>query len=235
MQYLRSAVGGLGHFASINGQGAASTVSLTWIRSVSVTSAIGRLLESRGISSSGAFLLAPLVALVCLALARQLYRQHGIAMLPAAGEIASGGNALEGLVALEWTGLMVIWLVFGPEVSRRHMYVLLLMDVIAVALLVASRGRQRIVLMAGLLVCQAGLRIPSGPGFGILAAAFNWVGGASWGLLVYYGTLLSAGFVWLRGGSGVPVPEVPPAMRTGDLWGDRPLGPVGYSTPLARP
>jgi len=233
MQYLRSALGGLGHFASINNQGAASTVALTWSRSVSITSAIGRLLESCGINPSGAFLLAPVVGLVCLALARQLYKQHGIGMLPARRAIASGENAPEGLVALEWTGLMVMWLVFGPEVSRRHMYVLLLMDVIAVALLFASRGRQRIVLMAGLLVCQAGLRIPSGAGFGALATAFNWAGGASWGLLVYYGTLLSTGFVWLRGISGAPVSEVPPVMRTGDRWGGRRLGPVEYATPLA--
>jgi len=73
-----------------------------------------------------------------------------------------------------------------------------------------------------------------GPGFGILAAAFNWVGGASWGLLVYYGTLLSRAFVWLRGGSGVPCQKFA-RDADGDLWGDRPLGPVGYSTPLARP
>src|SRR5271166_319966 len=44
-QFLRQALGGLGHFASIRSAGAASTVPLTWIRSVSLTSATARLLE----------------------------------------------------------------------------------------------------------------------------------------------------------------------------------------------
>ena len=142
VQYLRSAFGGLGHFASINSAGAASTVSLTWIRSVSITSAIGRLLDSCGLSSSHAFLLAPLVALVCLALALLLYKHHGIPMAPAGPSLTPGTDPREGLVALEWVGLMVAWLVFGPEVSRRHMYVLLLMDVVALTLLFASQGRR---------------------------------------------------------------------------------------------
>jgi uncharacterized membrane protein YtjA (UPF0391 family) len=211
VQYLGSAVGGLGHFASIDTQGAASTVSLTWIRSVSITSAIGRLLDSYGIRSSHAFLWAPLVALVCLALACQLYRNYGITMAPTGAAIKRGLNRLEGLVALEWIGLMVVWLVFGPEVSRRHMYVLLLMDVIAVTLLFACRGRQRYVLIAGLVVCQAGLRMPSD--FGAWTNAFNWAGGASWSLLVFYAALLSAGFAWVRNPAGEPM--LKPALAVG--------------------
>ena len=194
IQYLRSALGGLGHFASIDMAGAASTVALTWDRSVSITSALARLLAACHVNSGHAFSLAALVAVIILALVWLLYRRHGIAMAPARPAFAQSGNPLEALVALEWTGLMVAWLVFGPEVSRRHMYVLLMMHVFAVALLMVSRGRQRWLLIAGLLVCQAGLRIPSGT----FAEAFNRVGGASWCLLAFYGTLLSCGFAWLR-------------------------------------
>ena len=83
IQYLRSALGGLGHFAGIDTGGAASTVSLTWGRSVSITSALGRLLGVWGVNSSHAFLLVPPVALIFLSLAWLLYRRHGIAMAPA--------------------------------------------------------------------------------------------------------------------------------------------------------
>ena len=200
IQYLRSALGGLGHFASIDTAGAAGTVSLTWDRSVSITSAIGRLLASCGINSSHAVMLTPLVAVFLLVLARQLYRRHGIAMAPVGVPFEQAGHPREALVAMEWTGLMVAWLVFGPEVSRRHMFVLLLMHIIAVALVLASRGRRRYLLIVGLLVCQAGLRIPSGP-FG---DAFNRMGGASWCLLAFYGTLLSSGFEWLRDFPALP-------------------------------
>ena len=235
IEYLRSALGGLGHFAGIDAQGAASTVSLTWIRSVSITSAIGRALATCGISSCHAFLLAALVALVCFGVARQLYRQHGIAMFPTGPSISHGINPMEGLVALEWTGLMVVWLVFGPEVSRRHMYVLLLMDVIAVALLIASRGRQRWVLIAGMLLCQAGLRIPSGTGSGSLTDAFNWAGGASWCLLGFYGTLLYSCFVWFRSLSASPISEAAAAIqiRSGSDWRVQGLSGIEHPATLA--
>ena len=82
----------------------------------------------------------PLVALACLALAWMLYRTRGISMFQAGYSILPGADRFEGLVAIEWTGLMVVWLVFGPEVSRRHMYVLLLMHMIAVAVLFECRG-----------------------------------------------------------------------------------------------
>ena len=205
IQYLGSALGGLGHFASIHTAGAASTVSISWIRSVSITSASARLLEHCDRNSGHAILLASMVGLACLLAARQLYRHNGVAMFPAGSSISSPGmDAVEGLVALEWVGLMVFWLAFGPEVSRRHMYVLLLMDVIAVALLCKSSGSRRLVLIAGLVLCQLTLRIPSGHGCGPLASAINWAGGASWALLIFYGSLLSTGFVWMRTVGGAP-------------------------------
>jgi hypothetical protein len=230
LQYLRSALGGLGHFASINTQAAANTVPLTWIRSVSITSAIGRLLDYFNMNSGHAFLLAPIVGLACLAIARWFYKRNGVTMAPAGSTISRRAGPLEGLVALEWTGLMVAWLIFGPEVSRRHMYVLLLMDVVAVALLYASRGPQRALLIGGLLVCQVGLRLPSGFGLGAVTDAFNWAGGASWTLLFFYGTLLSTGLIWFRSLSGAPVLEALPAPRAKPAWNSPRLPPV--ATPL---
>jgi hypothetical protein len=129
-------------------------------------------------------------------------------MLPQRSSVLPGINPVKALVAVEWTGLMVSWLVFGPEVSRRHMYVLLLMHVIAVALLLRSKGRERLLLIAGMLVCQVGLRIPSGPAFDPVANVFNAVGGPSWCLLLFYGALLNSVLTWLREVSGKPMPDV---------------------------
>jgi len=219
-QYLCQALGGLGHFASIQSEGAASTVPLTWARSVSLTSAMARVLDSCEIDPSRAFLLAPLVACGLVALAWLLYRKHRVPMAPRAGE-----PALESLVAVEWTGLMVAWLVFGPEVSRRHMYVLLLMHMLAVGLLFKARGRQRLLLIAGMVIGQAGLRMPEGSG--AAGTFFNWAGGASWMLLIYYATLLSTCCSSLhsrRGSSLVSLPR-PDGVRslTGTLHDHAPL------------
>ncbi len=202
-RFLRQALGGLEHFASIDREGAASTVPLTWIRSVSLTSAMARALEHCAINPSRAFLLAPVVACGLAALAWLLYRKHRLAMAPPAGV-----TALEPLVAVEWTGLMVAWLVFGPEVSRRHMFVLLLMHMLAVGMLFKARGRERLLLIAGMIIGEAGLRMPADSG--TIGTSFNWVGGASWTLLIYYGTLLSACCAWLRSrhaGRATPPPR----------------------------
>jgi alpha-1,2-mannosyltransferase len=214
-EFLRQAVGGLVHFASIHTEGAASTVPLTWIRSISLTSAMARGLEYWGVNPSRAFLLAPVVACGLGGIAALLYRRHRIPMAPRVSEIASGGAALESVVAVEWTGLMVAWLVFGPEVSRRHMYVLLLMHMLAVGQLFKVRGSQRLLLVAGMVIGQVGLRIPTDAG--TAGTCFNWVGGASWTLLIYYATLLSACFSSLRSRQG-NMPSNLRISRSGVSW-----------------
>jgi hypothetical protein len=66
---LKVAFAGLGSFAGIHAEVAARTVPLTWIRSVSITSASGRLLEAWHGKPAGAFLLSgprrPKLVLAC--------------------------------------------------------------------------------------------------------------------------------------------------------------------------
>jgi hypothetical protein len=210
-EFLREALGGLGHFASIRTAGAASTVPITWIRSVSLTSAMARVLDRWSINPGRAFLLAPLVALALLSLAWLLYRKNRVTMAPTTSQIIVGARALEGLVAVEWAGLMVAWLVFGPEVSRRHMYVLLLLHMLAVGMLFKTRDRDRTLLIAGMVIGQVGLRMPADSG--AIGTMFNWAGGASWTLLFYYATLLSACCSWLRSRHASRLPRPSPAHR----------------------
>jgi len=225
-QFLHEALGGLGGFASIHSKGAASTVPLTWIRSISLTSAMARVLDRCMINPNRAFLLAPLVACGFLALAWLLYRRNRLSMAPLASAVVRSGSRLESLVAVEWAGLMVAWLVFGPEVSRRHMYVLLLMHMLAVGMLFKVRGRQRMLLIAGMLIGQAGLRMPAGSGD--IGTFFNWVGGASWTLLIYYAALLSACCSWVGSRRGR---ELRPALQT-RVGKDAMAGVLDHSAPL---
>ena len=202
LQYLRSAYGGLGRFASISSEHAAATVPLTWIRSVSITSAIGRLLESMGRDPSSAFLAAFVVAMLCLAAVWFLYEKHGFSLI--------GSGFPSSVMAVEWAGLTVAWLLFGPEVSRRHMYVLLLLHVVAATLLfTVSRGRLRNIVLAGVAVSQLGLRLPpSGASFAGMTFAWNWIAGPSWSLLIYFMSLLSVTLAEAR--NRLPVAEAAP-------------------------
>jgi hypothetical protein len=210
-EFLRQALGGLGHFANIRAEGAASTVPLTWIRSVSLTSAMARVLAANSMNPSHALLLAPPVALAFASLAWLLYRRHRVPMAATANAVCRS-RVLEPLVAVEWTGLMVGWLVFGPEVSRRHMYVLLLLHMLAIGMLFKTHGRQRVLLIVGILIGQAGLRVPADSGS--IGTIFNWAGGASWTLLIEYATLLHACCAWV---SGQRTAKKHPAPRAGGL------------------
>jgi len=200
IQYLKEAFAGLGMFAGVHSDKAAPTVDLTWIRSISITSTMGRLLDLVGGNSAQAFKAGALIALVFLAICWWIYRKQNFTLFswdrPIAGSVEAAGE----ITAYEWVGLMVAWLAFGPEVSRRHMYVLLLLNVIAVAVLLAPNFKSsRKPLVIGLILFQLALRLPpSGGHFAHAADVWNAVGGPSWCLLGVYATLLWTGLALAR-------------------------------------
>jgi hypothetical protein len=197
---LKIAFAGLASFAGVHSDVAAPTESLTWIRSVSVTSAIGRLLESLHLDPGGALVFAGAVALLFLGLISWIYRKHS-RRLSAITPGSSLNPASGGVIACEWVGLMVAWLAFGPEVSRRHMFVLVLLHLVALGLLSSTAaGMHRKLLVAGLLVWQIGMRVPLGHSLWFQNAANAWtaMGGPSWCLLCFYSILLWTGLEWAR-------------------------------------
>ncbi len=205
---LRKAFTGLGSFAGINNEIIApSGADLTWIRSISVTSAIGRLLQFFNLDPGGAFFASGAVALLFFGLVWWVYRKHSLALL-ATAPVPSFDPSSRGIVACEWVGLMVAWLTLGPQVSRRHMFVLILLHLLALGLLYASPpGRNRKLLIAGLVVWQIGLRLPPAhfPWFQNAADAWMGMGGPSWCLLGFYGVLVWGALEWAASVPGVHV------------------------------
>ena len=215
---LRVAFAGLGNFAGVHADVAARTVNLTWIRSVSITSASGRLLEALHGNPARAFLLGGFVALVFLGVVGWIYRARGFQLFAPSPSPRTVGARNPGLAAVEWLGLMVAWLAFGPEVSRRHMFVLLLLHVAVLAVLVSpATGFRRQPLVIALVVWQLGLRLPpSSAPFEKASAFWNGLGGPSWCLLFFYATLLWSALDLLRSrpasalaGEAPPADEVP--------------------------
>ena len=205
LQFLGEAFGGLGKFAGLHTLQAAKTVKLTWIRSVSITSALGRLLEHIGHDPGKAFLIAGLVALLFLGVIWGIYRARGFNLLTGGGDpatrslISAPASLVSAVTSYEWSGLMVAWLAFGPEVSRRHMFVLLLLNLVAVGILIAAarHGINRRPLLVGLVVFQIGLRLPPAK-WHAPSEFWNGIGGPSECLLFYYATLLWTGLAVAR-------------------------------------
>jgi hypothetical protein len=225
LRYLLSAFGGLGRFASIHAAAAASTVPLTWTRSVSITSALGRVLDASALPQSRAFLIATALVLVCAVIARQFYSAnfaHGFP-LRRPGDAPAADDSDEAVVALEWCGLMVLWLAFGPEVSRRHMYVLILLHAAAVTLLAGASGWRRAWIIAAIVLGQFALRLPSRGPLASIQILFDWIGGPALCLLAYYGTLFCAGLGWRRTKFPASAAELPPEEWDAELIRGVPL------------
>jgi hypothetical protein len=195
LDYLKKAFAGLGLFAGIHSQAAANTVEITWIRSVSITSAMARLLEMGGSKPSHAFVLGGGIAVAFLLVVWMIYRSWNARLFAPNPMSDASGKPLAAVMAFEWLGLMVAWLAFGPEVSRRHMFVLLLFNLTALGLLAVPLSKvNKLPLIIGLVIFQLGLRLPpSNQTFAQASEFWNGIGGPSWCLLIGYASLLWTG------------------------------------------
>ncbi len=228
------ALAGLGKFLGVHGSAAAPTVDVGWERSISITSAAARLLAAARRGPAGGVVIGGCVGLAVLGVYARLYRLASFRLF----EFRAAGHgrvpADEGVVAVEWIGLMVAWLAFGPEVARRHMFVLLLLHAAVLLLLVDRQARfAKKGLFIGLLVWQLGLRLPpSGmPLFQKIGDVWNGIGGPSWCLLLLYGLLIRT----VLAGTRVPASEPNPAQATGqsgERQGGEHRGSPGPAAPL---
>jgi hypothetical protein len=197
LNYLGRAFAGLLEMAGIRAQSAdaANIHSITWERSVSIVSASARLAQrfnEQLLTPAGVLLVASLA----LALGWWMLSRHAIALF-----LRNRGGQLElshpnhRVALLEWTGLLVAVLVFSPQTTNRHMFLLTFATVVAATILLNSRdARSRWLLVAGLVALWLGLTLPPG-GETFRKALTTWraIAGPSWCVLIMYFTLLWAG------------------------------------------
>lgn len=204
VEYLGSALGGLTRMLGLTEPTGpvADIHQLTWIRSVSIPSALGRLEEQTGGGLAVVIGGSILAGLVALGLGWMLLHRHGVPLLrgrgPAWDDRTPRGPAV---VALEWVGLIVASLAFSPQTTARHMFMLLVAWVLAAMLLLAQGPPVRrwpVVLGVGIAV--AGMNLPPGGGtFEQALTAWRSIGGASWCVLAMYFLLLWTGLRWAAG------------------------------------
>ena len=210
LRNLRVAFAGLEGFVGIHSQFAAPTVDVAWLRSISITSAIARWLEMGRGGSSKALAISGLIALGFLGAVAWMYRLHAFRLFSFRSDSRPSVPKNGGMVAIEWIGLMVAWLAFGPEVSRRHMFVLVLLHSTVLALLANPENRfRRKPLGIALVVWQLGFRLPPShsPIFPKAGDIWNGIGGPSWCLLFLYASLVWSGLQWIN----APLANVPHA------------------------
>ena len=201
----RRALGGLGSMlagsaAESAASGDAKVMSFDSI-GVSVTKVMVTLSGEPGLTPMS-LLLVGAIAAVVVGVIWMIYRRRGWALFaPAgrAGELTGAASGQARLVALEWSGLIVLALAFSPQTNTRHLVQLILPAMAIGAAFLAPadgfspvRGRVLAVLAGAMLL--AGLVIP--PSYSDatrqLAREFNNNGWPSWMTLGSFVLLLVA-------------------------------------------
>ncbi|XVJ60552.1 MAG: DUF2029 domain-containing protein [Tepidisphaera sp.] len=201
LQYLGIAFGGIAKLLGVAPEGPiVKTHDIRWEKSISITSGIAKTLGPET-ADRVVLGLAVCIAGLTLAAAWWIYRRRGLALFQARGGERETESLTARVVTLEWSGLLVAVLAFGPQTLIRHMYILLPMFVwTAAVLLVPRRGVFRGVLAAGVLALIAGMLLPPGNVKSFEPALNTWrsIGGTGWCLVAMYLCLLWTGLEYAR-------------------------------------
>lgn len=201
--YLARAFGGLGRMVGVDaGSDAARVQSITWIRSVSFTSVFARLQEWAGWPGFVMLGLVGVTALACLGVVMLLYRHSGHAVfMGRSGTSDAARPAGPALVYLEWTGLLVAVLVFGPQTNARHMVLMIPLATLAgVLMLVPRPGIGRLPVLASTVFLVLAFILPPGTGDDNSAVhAWRWIGGISIAATTLLFVGLAGGLKWAQG------------------------------------
>ena len=154
--------------------------SITWDRSVSLTSSILRVTRAHGVSDFvGASVIVVLFAAIVTAIVL-IGRRNGVKLFqPATAKTASSHP---GAGTIEWAVLIVLALIFGPQTTARHMIFLILVYAVAMAIVFAQKRRgPQIVLIASMVATAIALSLPfRDTGHHPSLIALKSIGTASW-------------------------------------------------------
>ena len=95
---------------------------------------------------------------------------------------------------LEWATLIVMALTFSPQTTSRHMVLMSLVYVVAIAVFWAQNEKQsKVILMTALALMVGALTLPFGTSASHAIWTWREIGGASWCALIFILVLVSVG------------------------------------------
>jgi hypothetical protein len=173
---------------------AAHLESISAPLSVSVTSMFARVVGD-GEPTPAALAAATATALIAVAVFAVIVRRSGIPIFRWPKAAGHDTPPYAGVVLLEWLGLLVFVLAFGPQTNTRHFYLVLLVMLVAALLILNSPGgASRWPLIAGVAVLVMALNPPRWSG--VPNSMVSWWrahAGPALCLLAMYGTVLWTG------------------------------------------
>ena len=208
LHYLKTAFAGFARLIGVDaGEGPKANIDgITAPYSVSVTSALARLFQGgdagygHGDSATVALAAAAGIGVAYAGALLWMYRRRGVPAILWPRESGQGTAMFRAMVAVEWVGLMVAVLSFGPQTNMRHMSLLLVVFAPAAAILLfAARGVSRVPLMVGTAVLFLAITLPpGGDRFDDAVRFWRQVGGPGVCMLVYFASLVWTGLAQAR-------------------------------------
>jgi len=191
IEYAVNSLGGLGRLWD-NYQQPTLILSVTWDRSISLTSAVFRFAHRVGLSDLVALAVVVLLLSMFLGAVILIGNRHGVRLYQSREVEADSGqtNAFH----IEWAILIFIAVAFSPQSTARHMILLLLVYSVAIAIFLVQKTKApRIFLATAVLVSASSLSLPFWM-IGLASQRENWraISGASWCALA-----LILGIVWV--------------------------------------
>jgi len=144
------------------GTGVANIEPLSVRFSISITSAAARFTEDHHLTTSP-FVIAGIIALVWLALIALLYRSRKVPILFWPAARAQFQLPWRALAGFEWVVVIAAVLAFSPQTNTRHLVLTVFINLLGIALLLNSRGKNRwiaILSILGLLALWMALNLP---------------------------------------------------------------------------
>ena len=130
--------------------------------SVSLTSALARVLQPHGFSNFAVLILAGAIGLIVLLLAAWVYHRNGVSLIAWPDSPHQSLHPFRQLVALEWPGLVTAALVFSPDTNTRHLVMGVLVNALGAVLLLSLPPRRSRKTLLGLLIIFVTYTMPFG-------------------------------------------------------------------------
>ena len=215
LQYLAQSSGGflslLGIHLDVHQKAQIKDVTASY--SVSIPSGMVRMLGPT--NSATAWILVSAILLAIVAFGAWAYRRNGLPRVRWPDRNKQQEQPWQALVAMEWSVLLAIALVFSPQTNSRHLLMLAPLAMLGSVLVVKTfRQPGWLWILAGTGLVWAGLTLPPGSfriEFLHTAHVFwQFVGGPSWMILVALPPLIWGGTQVIRGMKFVPrSPQAP--------------------------